>query len=163
MGNETANRTPVMVPLRAILGNVAKIVIRAAIGLAGLVVTSFFSIDPLADSRPRSTPVSAFSDRFVFELPSPTAEGADLGAARRDLAAALAAVTSPTEAGQKADRLDERTAGRCGTSPRGAGGCPSGGEGGAIHRPARYVTVERRTSQAMSELVRYQLTDVASY
>ena len=101
---------------------------KLAIGLAAVIATGFFSIDPVTEARPRSTPVPAFSDRFVFDIPAPATQAVDLSMARNELAAALAQLRTTQH------------------------------ENGV---PARYVTIERRTGPAASELVRYRVTDVA--
>jgi hypothetical protein len=106
---------------------------KGMIGLAVAIATVFVTIEPLTDARPRTTPVSAISERFFFDIPAPTGEAVDLAPARRALAAALAEVAAP-----KGDRL-------------------------AQARPARYVTVGRRTGTASSELVRFQPIEVASH
>ena len=106
---------------------------KAMVGLAVVIATVFVTIEPLTDARPQTTPVSAISERFFFDIPPPAGEGVDLTSARRALAAALADVTAP-----KGDRLAQAA-------------------------PARYVTVGRQTGSASSELVRFRLIEVASH
>jgi hypothetical protein len=106
---------------------------KGVIGLAVVIATGFVTIEPLTDTRPRTTPVSAISERFVFDIPAPAGEGVDLAPARRALAAALADMAAP-----KGDRL-------------------------ARAQVARYVTVGRSTGAASSELVRFRLIEVASH
>jgi hypothetical protein len=103
------------------------------IGLAVVIATGFVTIDPLTDARPQTTPISAISGRFFFDIPVPAGEAVDLAPARRALAAALAEVAAP-----KGDRLAQAW-------------------------PARYGTVGRRTGTASSELVRFRLIEVASH
>jgi hypothetical protein len=168
MANDIDSRTPVAGLLRAI--HVARSVTRIAftkgmIGVAALVGSGFVSIDTLTDARPRPTPVSAISERFVFEVPAPTAEAVDLSAARRDAADALArlqADRTPISRPEKTDRLDGHPGCRAATLSLVAGECPASGDGAPAQRHARYLTVERRTGRTTSELVRYPLTDVAS-
>jgi hypothetical protein len=113
---------------------------KGMIGLAALIAAGFVTFDSLTDTRP-TTPASTIADRFVFsaDIPGPAAQGVDLTAARRDAAAALAAVTIPMDAmAKKGDRL-------------------------AVAATAtRSVTVERRTAPSASELVRYDITNIAS-
>jgi len=106
---------------------------KGMIGLAVVIATVFVTIEPLTDARPRTTPVSAISERFFFDIPSPAGETVDLAPARRALAAALADVAAP-----KGDRLAQAQA-------------------------ARYVTVGRQTGTGSSELVRFRLIEVASH
>ena len=113
---------------------------KGMIGLAALIAAGFVSMTSLTDTRP-STPASVIADRFVFsaDIPGPAAEGVDLTAARRDAAAALAAVTLPMDAmAKKGDRLQ------------------------VAATTGRYMTVERRVAPSASELVLVQVTDVAS-
>jgi hypothetical protein len=140
---------------------------KGMIGLAALIAAGFVTIDSLTDARPQPTPASAIADRFVFtaEIPTPVGEGIDLAAARRDAAAALAAVVLPMDAvAHKGDRLDVAAKAACGdqTWPNIASECLVTEDGKPARQPARYVTVERRTAPSASELVRYQVTDVAS-
>jgi hypothetical protein len=140
---------------------------KGMIGLAALIAGGFVSIDSLTDSRPQPTPASVIADRFVFtaDIAAPVGEGVDLTAARRDAAAALAAVVIPMEAlARKGDRLDVAAKVPCAdqTWPNIAGNCLVTQDGAPARQPVRYVTVERRTAPSASELVRYQVTDVAS-
>jgi|HubBroStandDraft_2_1064218.scaffolds.fasta_scaffold729502_1 hypothetical protein len=140
---------------------------KGMIGVAALIAAGFVSIGSLTDARPEPTPASVIADRFVFtaEIPTPVGEGVDLTAARRDAAAALAAVVVPMDAiARKGDRLDVAAKAACAeqTWPNIASECLVTEDGTAARRPARYVTVERRTAPSASELVRYQVTDVAS-
>ena len=118
---------------------------KGMIGLSTLIVAGYAGMGSLTDARPQPTPASVIADRFVFtaDIPAPASEGVDLTAARRDAAAALAAVILATDTtARKGDRLQAEAA--------------------PAQRPVRYVTVERRTGPSASEMLRIPVTDVAS-
>jgi hypothetical protein len=132
-GTEIRQQPAAALPVMLAAGRfAAAALVRGAIGLAILIGVGFVSVDAPTEARPGTR--LAFSDRFVFAIPAPTSEAVDLTAARRDAAAALARLTA------------EATARHGGVPARGA---------------ARYVTVGQRTGEAMSELVRYRIIDVA--
>jgi hypothetical protein len=91
MAKEAENQAPVLLRPTRVTAGVTKLVFtRGVIGLAVVIAAGLISIDTLTDARPRPIPVAAFSDASVFEIPTPTTEAVDLGAAHRDVAAALA-------------------------------------------------------------------------
>lgn len=142
MANDIDLSRPVAALRRAV--RVANRVTRVAVtrsmtGLAALVATSLVSGGDLTDARPRPGPVLPFSERFGFEIPAPTGQAVDLTATRRDVAAIVARFRQDAP----------------GVRPEALDGAPP-------QRPGRYVTVERRTRPTTSELVRYQVTDIAS-
>jgi hypothetical protein len=135
---------------------------KGMIGLSALIATGFVSVESLTDARPQPTPISVISQRFVFAVPAPTSPGVDLTDARRDAAAALTAITAP-HAAKKGDRLDiEARACADQTWPDLSADCLTSPDGSPVRRPARFVTVERHSAPNTSDLVRIELTDLAS-
>ncbi len=134
MATGTEIRQPAAeLPVMLVAGRfAAAALVRGAIGLAILIGLGFVSVDGPTEARPGTR--LAFSERFVFELPAPAGEAVDLTAARRDAAEALARL--------QADPTPHH-------------------DGAPAHGAARYVTVGQRTGEAMSELVRYRIIDVA--
>jgi hypothetical protein len=140
---------------------------KGMIGLAVLIAGGLVSIDKLTEARPQSSPTSAIASRFVFsaDIRSPLGEGVDLAAARRDAAAALAAVMIPMDAAaRKGDRLGVEAKAACSdqTWPNIASQCLVADDGTPVRRTVRYVTIERRTAPSASELVRFHVTEVAN-
>jgi hypothetical protein len=107
----------------------------ATIAAVALVATTFVSVDSLSEARP-ATPATAFSERFVFDLPDPAADAVDLTAARQEVAAAIARLGA-------ADRV------------------PARHDREVAPSRSRYLTEARPIGAAGSELVRYRVTDLA--
>jgi hypothetical protein len=119
---------------------------KSLIGLSALIAVGTLSTGTLNDARPRPTSASTFADRFVFTIESqgPTGEGIDLTEARRNAAAALAAITLPMDTfARKGDRLDVLD------------GAPTEGT-------VRYVTIQRQTGPATSDAARTPMVGFAS-
>jgi hypothetical protein len=122
---------------------------KGMIGLSTLIAVGYVGMGSLNDARPQPTPASVIADRFVFtaDIPAPVGEGVDLTAARRDAAAALAAVTLAMDTTtKKGDRLEIQLS----------------AEAKPAHRPVRYATFERQTGPSTSEIVRIPVTEVAT-
>jgi hypothetical protein len=134
---------------------------KTIIGVSALLAAGIVSLETVTETRP-STPASIIADRFVFDVPAPTSPTLDLTQARRDAAAALAAITT-APAARKGDRIDiEARACASQTWPNISADCLSSPDGAPIRRPARYVTVERHIAPATSELIRFEAADLAS-
>ena len=117
---------------------------KVMVGLCALIAAGYAGTATLTNARP--TPVSVIADRFVFaaDIPAAVSQAVDLTAAPRDAAAALSAVMLAADlSAKKSDRVPMSTEA---TPPR----------------PARYLTVSRRTGPSSSEIVRVPVTDVAS-
>jgi hypothetical protein len=125
------------------------------IGFAVLSVAGLVGIGTLTDSRPHG-PASIVAERFVFtagDITAPVDEAVDLTNARRDAAAALAAIMLPMDAmAPKGDRLNVKPTcdSDCVVMPDGT------------RRPVHYLTIERLTGPSTSEARRIATTDVAS-
>jgi hypothetical protein len=121
---------------------------KCVVGLSALIAAGAVGMGSLTDARPQPSPASVIADRFVFtmQIPEPAGESVDLTDARRDAAAALAAIALPADAVvRKGDRLDVPTA-----------------DGATAERSVRHVTLQRRTGPSTSEATRVAVTQVAS-
>jgi hypothetical protein len=138
--------------IRATAAIATSMLTASLLAVTGLIATSLVCGDALTDARPRPTPLSAISERFVFDLPPPAIESVDLSFARREAAAALAALSTRSDAARKGDRLNAARGCRAADAPLAVAACPAG----------RYVTIGMRVGEATSALVRYEVTEVAS-
>jgi hypothetical protein len=137
---------------RAAAAIATRVLTGSLLAVTGLIGTSLVCGDALTDARPRPMPLSAISERFVFDFPPPAIESVDLSAARREAAAAMAALFGRADAVRKGDRFNAASGGGAAGAPLAVAACRAG----------HYVTVGLRTGEATSALVRYQVADVAS-